>query len=567
VAVLSLWERQLDFVLFLVISIGAGVVLAIWLRSIHTSRHLPAYVWIVHLLLAVGAGFLADNLKNSQHRHMRGLVEGFAPTYARELEILGHSRITLETAPDDPLYLAMIEAEKRWLSVNSSVADIYTFRKMPDGRIVLVVDSETDYDRNGRYEGDREQRTPIGEVYESDLGPRFDAAWEGRPAFDDRIVHDRWGSWISAYHPVRDASGRVEAVLGVDYPAEAWVVATGRARLTAFLIILGIQSLWLGTTTAIALLRAEVRIRRKAEAELAAHQADLERLVSENTQELLAAQKQLLQNEKLACVGQLASGVAHEINTPIQYIGDNLKALSDEFNDLIQMEEEYRELVAAVKAGLDPLGAVERIEAAEKEHDIGYILEDAPKAIAQSLEGVGKVAQIVRAMKKFAHGDQGEMSEANLNDVLQTTLTVARNEYKYHADVQTQFGEIPAVQCYASEMGQVFLNLVVNATHAIADTGKRGLITVTTLHDGGEVEIRIRDTGTGIPEHVRPRIFDPFFTTKPVGKGTGQGLSIVQQIVVQKHHGKVAFESTLGEGTEFIVRLPIVAARDDGQRE
>ena len=286
---------------------------------------------------------------------------------------------------------------------------------------------------------------------------------------------------------------------------------------------------------------------------------DLEHLVKERSAELLAAQRQLLISEKLASVGQLAAGIAHEINTPIQYIGDNLQALSEYFDDLLSVIHKYREVVALARSGEATPEAFDALGAVEEEHDLEYILNDAPNAVAQGLEGVKRVVHIVRAMKDFSHVNRSELSITDINHVLESTLTVARNEYKYVADVETDFGELPQIECYVSDLNQVFLNLLVNAAHAIADTGKRGTITIKTRARGDDVEVRITDTGTGIPEEIRDKIFDPFFTTKEVGQGTGQGLNIAHQIVVGKHGGTLSLETEVGKGTTFCLRIPIQA--------
>jgi len=190
-------------------------------------------------------------------------------------------------------------------------------------------------------------------------------------------------------------------------------------------------------------------------------------------------------------------------------------------------------------------------------------MENAPLAIESSIEGLGRIATIVRSMKEFAHPDQGEKKFVDLNQAIRSTLVVARNEYKYVAEVDAQYGELPAVPCYLGEFNQVVLNLLVNASHAIADvvkdSGSLGKLTVRTRVDGDSVEISIGDTGTGIPEAARVKIFDPFFTTKEVGKGTGQGLAIARSVIVNKHGGTLWFETECGKGTTFFIRLPIDA--------
>jgi len=202
----------------------------------------------------------------------------------------------------------------------------------------------------------------------------------------------------------------------------------------------------------------------------------------------------------------------------------------------------------------------------EEASDCAYLLDEIPKALTQTLEGVTQVATIVRAMKDFAHPERKERVAADINKALLSTLTVARNELKYVADVETDFGELPLVVCNLSDLNQVFLNLLVNAAHAIGDvvkqSGKKGKIRVRTLAEGKTVLVAISDTGCGIPEGVRSRIFDPFFTTKEVGRGTGQGLAIARSVVVDRHKGSLTFESVVGEGTTFCVRLPVQSGDD-----
>lgn len=266
--------------------------------------------------------------------------------------------------------------------------------------------------------------------------------------------------------------------------------------------------------------------------------------------------------QKLEAVGQLAAGIAHEINTPIQFVSDSVYFLKDAFADLNRLLIRYREFLTAYPDRTPPL---EEIQRAEQEADLAYLREEIPGAFARTLDGLERVATIVRTMKEFGHTDQREKSPADLNRALETTLTVARNEYKYVAEVKTEFGQLPPVECLISDLNQVFLNLIVNAAHAIADvvkgTGKKGEIRIRTYQAGEQVVIEIADTGTGIPAAIASRIFDPFFTTKEVGKGTGQGLAIARNIVVDKHGGTLTFESEVGKGTTFFIRLPIRARK------
>ena len=263
---------------------------------------------------------------------------------------------------------------------------------------------------------------------------------------------------------------------------------------------------------------------------------------------------------KLESVGRLAVGVAHEINTPIQFVSDSIHFVRDAVNDLTRLLERYQALHAQVLQGEPDGGLAGEITEAVEEADLPYLVENLPAAIERSLEGLGRVTTIVRSMKDFAHPDQKEMTAVDLNRCVSSTLTIARNEFKYVADLETALGDLPPVLCHAGDINQVILNLVVNAAHAIGDvvkgTEQKGRITVTTRVEGTEAVIAIGDTGGGIPTHVRDHIFDPFFTTKEVGRGTGQGLSIGRKIV-DRHHGRLTFETELGVGTTFFIHLPI----------
>ena len=265
----------------------------------------------------------------------------------------------------------------------------------------------------------------------------------------------------------------------------------------------------------------------------------------------------LQQAQKLEAVGRLAAGIAHEINTPIQYIGDNTRFLEEAFGSVSELLRLHQK---ALEASAPPAVISQELSAARERAELDYLLEQGPKSIARTLEGLQRVATIVRAMKEFAHPDQKEMVATDLNRALLATLEVARNEYKYVADVGTELGELPLVTCHAGDLNQVFLNVIVNAAHAIEDVVKgtqcRGAIRVETRREGASVVVAISDTGGGIPTTVRDRIFDPFFTTKDVGRGSGQGLAIARSVVGQ-HKGSLTFDTREGEGTTFFIRIPI----------
>ncbi len=287
--------------------------------------------------------------------------------------------------------------------------------------------------------------------------------------------------------------------------------------------------------------------------------------------EKLELEEQLAQARKLEAVGQLAAGVAHEINTPMQYLGDNLDFLRSKMEKLTPVLESFpRILQIAADSDQDP----ELIAAAKstfKKLKAHSFAEQVGEAIHDSQEGVQHVSRIVQAMKEFAHPGQDEKAPVDINRALDSTIAVSTNEWKYVADIHKDYDpSIPLVHALAGELNQVFLNLLVNAAHAVGDTNNggakgKGAITIATRLAGDFVEVSIADSGSGIPEHIQQRIFDPFFTTKEVGKGTGQGLAIAHSVVVKEHGGKLRFTSTPGKGATFFVELPIKAreALDD----
>lgn len=274
---------------------------------------------------------------------------------------------------------------------------------------------------------------------------------------------------------------------------------------------------------------------------------------------------ELRHGQKLEAVGRLAAGIAHEINTPIQFVGDNTRFLLDSFQDELKLIRKYEQLQLAAAQGSVDGTLLAEVTATRQEIDWPYLEEEIPRAIDQMLEGLGRVSTIVRGMKEFSHVDRSnEKSPGDINRALESTLIVARNEIKYVADVETSFGQVAPVICHLGDLNQVFLNLLINAAHAIGDavknTSTKGKIRVETRAEGDWVEISIADSGTGIPEEAREKIFDPFFTTKGVGKGTGQGLALARAIVVEKHGGTLTYVTEMGKGTTFFVRLPLHGA-------
>lgn len=271
----------------------------------------------------------------------------------------------------------------------------------------------------------------------------------------------------------------------------------------------------------------------------------------------------LRQAQKLEAIGQLAAGVAHEINTPAQYVGDNTHFLAESWQTLAPVLRSHQELLVAAKGSRLTDDFLDKAERLVDEGDLNYLYEQIPAAIEASLDGVERVTRVVRAIKEFAHPGSKERTMADLNHAIETTVMVATHEWKYVADIKLELEPgLVSVPCFLEGFNQSVLNLVVNAAHSIADVvqarpGEKGTITIKSRRDRGQVEISVSDTGTGIPEAVRPHLFEPFFTTKGVGRGSGQGLSIVHGSIVKEHGGEVAYETEMGKGTTFILRLPL----------
>ncbi|MCD4829785.1 MAG: PAS domain S-box protein [Candidatus Cloacimonetes bacterium] len=285
-------------------------------------------------------------------------------------------------------------------------------------------------------------------------------------------------------------------------------------------------------------------------------------LISTDITERKNLEHQLMNAQMLESIGQLAAGIAHEINTPVQFVSDNVSFLAESFADLVQVLDAYKKLVLQLPTDNGFAGEVENIAKMWEELDLDFLLDEVPEALTQSDEGLQKIAQIVRAMKEFSHPGVGEKKPTNINHAIETIVIVARNEWKYVAEVEVDFDtDLPPVHCLPDEFNQVILNMIINAAHAIGnvvkDNGMKGVIRLGTRLDGDHAVITIADNGSGMPKDILARIFDPFFTTKEVGKGTGQGLAISHAVIVEKHGGKIDVESTPGKGTTFTLRIPV----------
>ena len=307
--------------------------------------------------------------------------------------------------------------------------------------------------------------------------------------------------------------------------------------------------------------------RRKLEMDNRSHRENLEQMVSNRTAELRKAKKNLekayselkitqakvLQQEKMASIGQLAAGVAHEINNPIGFISSNLGTLEKYVKRFTAFINIQWDVIKSFKEK----DAILKVTEKQKELKLDYILEDVKYLIAESLDGADRVNKIVQDLKSFSRVDEAQYKHADVNECMETTINIVWNELKYKAKILKEYGDIPHTKCYPQQLNQVFMNLLVNAAHAIK---KQGEIKIKTWHKNGKIFVSVEDTGCGIPEDKKNRIFEPFFTTKEVGKGTGLGLSISYDIV-KKHNGEIMLQSKEGKGTTFIISMPVVEGR------
>jgi PAS domain S-box-containing protein len=284
--------------------------------------------------------------------------------------------------------------------------------------------------------------------------------------------------------------------------------------------------------------------------------------IFEDITKRLEIERGLHQAQKLESIGQLAAGIAHEINTPMQYVGDNLNFLTDVCVEMKALYDGYNKVYEQARQRMPEDKAVARLAEVIEEVDPEYLINEIPITVSQSLEGVQRVSKIVRAMRDFSHPGSEEKVHYDINHAIESTVIVSRNEWKYVANVEMELApDLPQLLCFPGEMNQVFLNIIINAAHAIAEKvkegGEKGTIKITTTEKNGCLLVTIADSGNGIPAEVRNRIFDPFFTTKEVGKGTGQGLAIAHNVVVEKHRGQLFFTTEENRGTTFCIKMPL----------
>ncbi|NRB76458.1 MAG: hypothetical protein HRU46_19015 [Verrucomicrobiales bacterium] len=506
-------EENSDFVTFSVLGLIAGVSLTFWL--LRAGRELGRVdklaiggFWTVLLAVNVGGYFLVDQAGKREMARLQDQISGFAPTYAEELGAMGHGSITVDTPPDDQVYLAMIHKQIRWLELNPSIADIYTFRKHPDGN-QLIVDSETDYDRNGAFEGDREQRTEIGEIWD-EFNEHFMRAFSGESAFDDIPNTDRWGTWVSAYVPMFDESDQVEAVLGVDFPAEEWVASMKRARLTVMGLLALLAVLALAAGVIIAVLRAHLNERQRSEWNL--RQA---KRATDAANDALAASNRDLE--------QFAYVASHDLQEPLRMVTSFLQLLQKRYE--------------------------------------GKLDEKADEYIFQAVDGAERMRGLIRGLLELARVNR-DIEKPVVVDVNQVVKEALKNLAVVieENDAKVTRSTLPEVMGNESQLTQLFQNLISNAIKFCQDGNPEIDISAREVGQGDEFwwVFSVRDNGPGIPEEHHQRIYQIFQrldSSRGDIKGTGIGLALCRRIV-ELHGGEITVDSAPGTGSVFKFNLP-----------
>lgn len=532
-------QYHLDVGLFGVLILGVTAALHLWLkRAGHGGLPRPGWAAVVGVL---GIGVVMTGVAGEQERgRLRDRLEGVAPTYAQETELLGHARLTLDTPADDAAYLNIINAQRRWQRVNPTVSDIYTFRRLADGRVVLIADSETDYDRNGLFEGDREQRTDIGEVYDNPM-PKLMAAFGGVATFDDVPSTDRWGTWVSAYVPIRRPDGTVDGVLGVDYSARLWLADIARARLGALGFTGLILAILIAAAALVTVTRSEMCKREKL-------------------------QRQLVDASRQAGMAEVATGVLHNVGNVLNSVNVSATVLTEKmrgskvsgFGRAAEMirdnQADFARFVTDdAKGKLLPGYLVKLAEhlAGEQQDVLGELT-----TLSRNLDHVKQIVASQQTMAKTV--DVAERFE--LCDLMEDAVRLSTTDIdKAGATVHWANTACPHLTADRHAVLQILVNLLSNAAKATQGCPTRRLtigVDATPDADGTDVaRVFVSDTGVGIAQGDLKQLFTHGFTTRKDGHGFG-----LHHSANAAHNlgGRISAASDgVGHGATFTLTLPL----------
>jgi PAS domain S-box-containing protein len=612
--------RHTDYLWFALLALSAFFALHIWLEYSRRGQ-LSLPTWGLCVCILVGGSFLTDEAGRRERWRLQKMVEGIAPTYAQELELMGHARVTLDTDPNDPLYLALIEAQIRWLHANPNVADIYTFRKTDEGKAAFLVDSETDYDHNNAYEGEREGRTEIGEEYK-DVDDNVERAFQGESTFSEQPTTDRWGTWVSAQVPMFDENGQVEAVLGVDYTADDWVKGIAWARLSTMLFLAVLQVILGAAAVIVALVKADMAARKQAEEALRQSEERFRSLI-ENAQDLIAiisqdgvlrycspsvarvlgySQEDLLERHMFPFVHEedlprVQEAITDILRTPgkscsaeyrflhkdgswrtLESMSTNLldePAIgglvfnSRDVTERRAAEKLKDELVSTVSHELrTPLTSIrgfaelmrKREYPPEKRQEFLSVIQTEATRLTKLINDFLDIQRIESGKQTY------DLQWADLLPLLEQSLTVFRGAGGDHLFQFVHPDRLPSTRIDGDRIQQVLANFLSNA---VKFSPHGGTITLGAKHQGEELVVWVADQGVGIPPEALSKLFGKFYRvnnedTRSIG-GTGLGLALVKKII-EAHGGRVWVESTPGKGSTFFFSLPATVEAGHDER-
>jgi signal transduction histidine kinase len=539
-------QFRLDVAVLIVATLAATFLLHRRLRDEHGAG-IPATAWgVIGLLLVIGA-ILPEFGGERERLRLRDMLSGVAPTYAQELSHMGHEKLTFDTSPDDPLYLQMVEAQLRWLKANPNVNDIYTFRYNSDRRVAFIVDSETDYDHNGKFESDREQRTEIGEVYD-ELTPGMVAALQGEANFDGIPYTDRWGTWVSALVPMYGKDGKVEGALGVDYAAHTWLRQIAFARLSSMLIVVIAITAFLSAVTIVTITRAELRKRTQLEKE----------------RELLQAELMLV--SRRAGMAEVATGVLHNVGNVLNSVNVSARMIARGLKD--SKLGSLGRIVELVREQKDQLGEfVTRDERGRLLPDFlselyGRLNEDQrsmERELEQLVSGVEHIKEVVR-MQQGAATASTVIAPCDPVSVMEDAVKInlvsmERHRVELVRDYEPGLQPLPIDK---HKVLQILINLISNAKKATCNPGIQSRVvrlSVRRVEEGRSIEFSVADNGIGISAEGMEKLFRHGVTAFKDGHGFGLHSGI---LAAKEMNGTLTAHSEgLGKGAEFKLVIPI----------